>query len=140
MLQQGSCFPPTPSCNSLVWALRVPHPGTFRYVARCSRMWTPRPFMLTSCSLACAIAIAFFAGGHGSVAIAAEGSSVGNGEGGYVPDFVAPLFAATMPAAKLSASREHANQRAPCFSASAMSASSVTPHSCSTPAMTSRKT
>jgi hypothetical protein len=45
--------------------------------------------MLTSCSLACAIAIAFFAGGHGSVALAAEGSSVGNGEGGYVPDFVA---------------------------------------------------
>jgi hypothetical protein len=36
--------------------------------------------------------------------------------------------------------REHANQRVPCFSASAMSASNAAPRQCSTPATISRKT
>jgi hypothetical protein len=52
-------------------------------------MWTRQLPILTSCCLACSIAIAFFAVGHGNVALAAQGSSLGHGEGGYVPDFVA---------------------------------------------------
>ena len=44
----------------------------------------------SSRNLAYAMAIAFLAAGHESSAMAAvEGSSVGHGEGGYVPDFVA---------------------------------------------------
>jgi hypothetical protein len=42
-----------------------------------------------SCAFLIAIAVMFSVAGRTSVPAAAEGSSVGHGEGGYVPDFVA---------------------------------------------------
>jgi hypothetical protein len=92
--------------------------GTFKDVDRCNRMRTPRRILLGSRNLACVMAIAFFVAGRESVATAAaEGSSVGHGEGGYVPDFVAIVR-------RYNASGEpfriEGNQRAPCSLASAM--------------------
>ena len=77
-----------------------------------------RRILLGSRNLACVMAIAFFVAGRESVATAAaEGSSVGHGEGGYVPDFVAIVR-------RYNASGEpfriEGNQRAPCSLASAM--------------------
>jgi len=52
-------------------------------------MWVSRCARGRWCGFLIAMAVMFFVAARTSVPAAAEGSSVGHGEGGYVPDFVA---------------------------------------------------
>jgi hypothetical protein len=64
--------------------------GTFKVADRWDGMCKPRPIRLGSFCFALAMATALFVVGDMQMPTAmAEGSSVGRGEGGYVPDFVA---------------------------------------------------